>query len=348
MTLKTTESTFGAAAGGEPIRLFECSNANGYKLGLLDYGAHLASFEAPDRDGNVQNITLGFDSVDGYLQRHPYFGSTVGRFCNRIAKGKFTVEDVQYTLALNNGPNTLHGGNVGFDQFLWVAELLESENEAGVIFHRRSPDGEEGFPGNVNVTAKYSLNDKNEITIQFTATCDKTTPINLTNHTYWNLAGARSGTILDHELQIEADKYLVVDENLIPTGVLADVSGTPLDFTSPRTIGQRIEQIDADPVGYDHCYALRSQDASLALAAVARDPTSGRQMEVLTTQPGIQFYSSNFLDGSAGCGGFQKYAALCLETQHYPDSPNQPNFPSSLLKPGETFQQTTVHRFSIV
>jgi aldose 1-epimerase len=345
MNLKT--KPFGASKDGRKIQLFECENANGYKLSLLDYGAHLAKFEAPDRDGQIANVTLGFDSIDGYLQRHPYFGSTVGRFCNRIAKGKFSVDGVEYSLALNNGPNTLHGGNVGFDQHVWESKVIDSAKELGVIFRRRSLDGEEGFPGNVDVTAKYTLNDQNEITIQFTATSDKTTPINLTNHTYWNLAGAASGSVLEHELRIEADKYLAVDDNLIPTGERANVSGTPLDFTSFQTIGSRIQQINADPVGYDHCYALRSQDGSLALAAIARDPSSGRQMEVLTTQPGIQLYSSNFLDGSAASGRFKQYAAFCLETQHYPDSPNQPKFPSSLLKPGETFQQTTVHRFSV-
>jgi aldose 1-epimerase len=345
MNLKTIP--FGATKDGRKIQLFECANANGYKLSLLDYGAHLAKFEAPDRDGQIANVAIGFDSIDGYLHRHPYFGSTVGRFCNRIAKGKFSVDGVEYSLALNDGPNTLHGGNVGFDQHVWESEVIESAKESGVVFRRRSLDREEGFPGNVDVVAKYTLNDKNEITIHFTATSDKTTPINLTNHTYWNLAGAGSGPILEHALRIEADKYLAVDDNLIPTGELASVSGTPLDFTTFQTIGSRIQQIEGDPVGYDHCYALRSQDGSLALAAIAHDPRSGRRMEVLTTQPGIQFYSSNFLDGSAASGGFKQYAALCLETQHYPDSPNQPKFPSSLLKPGETFQQTTVHRFSV-
>ena len=344
--MRITTKPFGQTAEGEPVQWFECKNNNGYSLGLLDFGAHLARFDAPDRAGNVANVTLGFDSIEGYQQRHPFFGSTVGRFCNRIAKGKFVVDDVEYSLALNNGPNSLHGGDRGFDRYVWSSEIVDQPNESGVIFRRRSPDGEENYPGNVDVTAKYTLNENNEVTIEFTATADKTTPINLTNHSYWNLAGAGSGTILDHELQVHADLFVSVDGNLIPTGELSPVANTPLDFNTKQIIGSRIEAIDADPVGYDHCYALRSQDGSLSAAAVARDPKSGRQMEVLTTQPGIQLYTANFLDGSESRGGFGQYAAFCLETQHYPDSPNQPTFPSSLLKPGETFRQTTVHRFS--
>ncbi|MFC1757259.1 aldose epimerase family protein [Planctomycetota bacterium] len=342
-----TTKTFGTTTEGEAVQWFDCTNENGYKLGLLDFGAHLARFDAPDRDGNSKNVTLGFDAIDGYLQRHPFFGSTVGRFCNRIAKGKFVVDGVEYSLALNNGPNSLHGGDRGFDRYVWESDIVDQPTESGVIFRRRSSDGEENYPGNVDVTAKYTLNDRNEITIEFTATTDKTTPINLTNHAYWNLAGAGSGPILDHKLQVHADRFVKADENLIPTGELVPVADTPLDFNTPQTIGSRIEQIDADPVGYDHCFALRSQDGSLALAAVAQDPKSGRRMEVLTTQPGIQLYTANFLDGSSSRAGFGRYAAFCLETQHYPDSPNQPNFPCSLLKPGDTFRQTTVHRFSV-
>ena len=344
MTIKCSD--FGVTADGQPTKWFECTNVNGYRLCLLDYGAHIARFEAPDRNGNVTNVTLGFESLDGYLQRHPYFGSTVGRFCNRIAKGKFTVDGSTYSLALNNGPNALHGGERGFDRYIWESKLIDKATESGVIFSRRSPDGEEGYPGNVDVTATYTLNDTNEVTIDFRATTDKTTPINLTNHTYWNLAGAGSGTILEHELQINADQFVPVDDNLIPIGKLATVIGTPLDFTLPQSVGARIEQIAADPVGYDHCYVLRSQDGSLSLAATACDPKSGRRMEVLTTQPGIQLYTSNFLDGTLASGGFDQYAAFCLETQHYPDSPNQPTFPNSLLSPGETYHEATVHRFS--
>ncbi|MCA9217448.1 MAG: galactose mutarotase, partial [Planctomycetales bacterium] len=243
--MSVTSKPFGKTSDAQEVFWFECTNSNGYKLGLLNYGAHIARFDAPDRDGNVANVTLGFDSLDGYLQRHPYFGSTVGRFCNRIAKGKFSIDGVEYSLALNNGPNTLHGGDKGFDRYVWDSEVVDSANEAGVIFRRHSTDGEEGYPGNVDVVAKYTLNDANELTMEFSATTDKTTTINLTNHSYWNLGGAGSGKILDHDLQILADQFVQVDDNLIPTGQLAAVSGTPLDFTAAQTIGSRIAQIDA-------------------------------------------------------------------------------------------------------
>lgn len=341
------KTSFGKTEDGQEIDLYTCTNKNGLIVKLTNYGAIVVSVETPDRDGKLANITLGFDKLDGYLQRHPYFGSTVGRYCNRIAKGKFTLDGKEYTLATNNGENHLHGGDAGFDKQVWNAEQVETDNGVGVKFIRRSPDGEEGYPGNLDVTATYTLTNDNELQMEFTATTDKATPCNLTNHNYWNLAGAGSGTNENHELQLESDKYLPVDDGLIPTGELADVKGTPLDFSSPHKIGERLKEIDADPVGYDHCYALRSQDGSLALAARVKEPNSGRVMEIYTTQPGIQLYSGNFLDGTESGGGFNQYGAFCLETQHYPDSPNQPEFPTTILKPGETYKQTTVHKFSV-
>lgn len=345
--MKVEQSGFGKTEAGEAVTLFTCTNEHGLVLKLIDYGAIVVAVETPDRNGRLANINVGFTSLDGYLQRHPYFGATVGRFCNRVAKGKFSLNGKSYTLAVNNGANHLHGGLKGFDKQMWKGSPVKSASEVGVKFTRRSPDGEEGYPGNLDVTVTYTLTNKNELKVEFSATCDQDTVLNLTNHNYWNLAGAGSGTILNHELTLMSDKYLPVDDGLIPTGKLADVKGTPLDFTAAHKIGERIQQIKADPVGYDHCFALRSQDGSLALAAKVKDPSSGRVMEILTTQPGIQFYSGNFLDGTPANGGNKQYEGFCLETQHYPDSPNQPNFPSAVLKPGQKFHQTTVHRFSV-
>jgi aldose 1-epimerase len=337
------KSSFGKTKDGQEIDLYTCTNANGLVMKMTNYGAIMVSMETPDREGEFKNITLGFSNLDGYLERHPYFGSTVGRFCNRIALGRFSLNDQAYTLATNNDPNHLHGGIVGFDKVVWTAEKLESDSAVGVKFHYVSKDSEEGYPGNLDVTTVYELSNENEVKIEFTATTDKATPVNLTNHNYWNLAGAGSGSILDHELMVAADKYLPTNETLIPTGELADVSGTPLDFTSSKKIGERIKQITSG--GYDHCYALRSQDGTLTLAARVLDPSSGRVMEIRTTQPGIQLYSGNHLDGQPAGGGYDKHHGFCLETQHYPDSPNQPSFPTTILKPGETFHQTTVHKF---
>ena len=345
--MKITSSPFGKTSDGEKVTLYTCTNANGLVLKMIDYGAIVVSVDVPDKNGELANVNLGFDKLDGYIQRHPYFGATVGRFCNRIAGGKFSVGDEEYTLAKNNGPNHLHGGLKGFDKQMWKVKKLKQDGGVGLKFSRTSPDGEEGYPGNLDVNVVYTLTNENELKVEFTAKTDKATAINLTNHNYWNLAGAGAGTILDHELEVMSDHYLAVDDTLIPTGKLADVKGTPLDFTKPHKIGERIKQIKADPVGYDHCYALRNQDSSkLALAARVKEPTSGRVMEIYTTQPGIQLYSGNFLDGSEGGNGYKQYEGFCLETQHYPDSPNQPDFPSVILKPGEKFAQTTVHRFS--
>ncbi|MCA9262479.1 MAG: galactose mutarotase [Planctomycetales bacterium] len=344
--MSVTTSDFGKTADGKSVTLFTCKNANGLEMKMIDYGAIVVSLTTPDRDGKLANVNMGFGSLDGYLGSHPYFGSTVGRFCNRIAKGKFTLDGETYTLATNNGENHLHGGDKGFNKRMWKGSVVLTDDTAGVKFTRTSPDGEEGYPGNLEVTVVYTLTNDNELKIEFTATTDAPTPINLTNHNYWNLAGAGAGTILNHELTLAADKFLPVNDGLIPTGELADVEGTPLDFRTAEVIGKRIQKIKADPVGYDHCYVLRSSDDDLALAARVKDPSTGRVMEIYTTQPGIQFYSGNFLDGSEASGGYQQYEGFCLETQHFPDSPNQPSFPNAILKPGEKFHHTTVHRFT--
>jgi len=343
--MSVEKTVFGKTSEGVEVDLYTCTNANGVVLKMTNYGATTVSLEVPDRDGKMANITMGFDSLDGYLGKHPYFGATVGRYCNRIAKGKFTLDGQEYTLATNNGPNHLHGGNVGFNKVVWDAEPFETETGVGVKFTYLSKDGEEGYPGSLNATAVYTLTNDDELVVEFTATTDKPTPVNLTNHNYWNLGGEGTGTIRDHVLEIPADKYLPVDETLIPTGELADVAGTPLDFTKPEKIGARLDQIKADPVGYDHCYAFRGEIGEMKLAARVIDPDSGRVMEIYTTQPGLQFYSGNFLDGSADSGGYQQYDGFCLETQHFPDSPNQPTFPNTILKPGETYQHKTVHKF---
>lgn len=341
------QTVYGKLSDGREAKLFTCKNKNGLRLALTDYGAIVVSVETPDRQGQLANITLGFPSLEGYEQRHPYFGATVGRFCNRIAKGQFELDGKTYQLATNNGPNSLHGGVQGFDKFIWKSTPITNDHEVGVKFERVSPAGEEGYPGNLSVTATYTLTNDDELKIEFTASTDAATPVNLTNHNYWNLSGAGSGEILEHELMLAADHYLAVDATLIPTGQLVPVAGTPLDFTKPTAIGARIQQVGGDPTGYDHCYVVRPPQGTLRLAAQVTDPASGRHMEIHTTQPGIQFYTGNFLDGSASGGGFQKHGAFCLETQHYPDSPNQADFPSTILRPGQKFHQLTVHKFSV-
>jgi aldose 1-epimerase len=336
---------FGNLPDGREVSLYECGNASGLTLKLIDYGATVVAVEHRDRRRNRSNITLHFDNLDGYLQRHPYFGSTVGRFANRIAAGKFLLDGKQYALETNDGANHLHGGMNGLDRVLWQAETFETIDAVGVTFTYNSPDGEGGYPGNLRIAATYLVNNDNEIITRLTATTDTPTPVNLTNHCYWNLSGAGEGTILDHELMINADKYLPVDKGLIPTGELRDVAGTPFDFRKPQKIGARIRELDNQPQGYDHCFVLRPGDGELRLAARVRDPKSGRVMEVHTTQPGLQFYSGNFLDGKPASGSYPQYGGFCLETQHFPDSPNQASFPNTILRPGETYRQTTVHKF---
>jgi aldose 1-epimerase len=342
-----TKRPYGTTKDGQPVNQFICNNANGYVLEMIDFGAIVTAFRAPNKNGLVENITLSCTDIEGYQACTSYFGATVGRYCNRIAKGKFSIDGTESTLATNNGENHLHGGKVGFDKRIWKATELIDANSVGVRFTLVSDDGDEGYPGQLKVTVDYVLNNSNELKIDFTATTDKPTHVNLTNHNYWNLRGAGSGKITDHVLKLESDQYTPVDDQAIPTGEIANVEGTPFDFRSPKPIGARLNEIKSDPIGYDHNFVLRSQDGNLVLAATVECPESGRKMEILTTQPGIQFYSGNFLDGQPGSGGFNQYGAFCLETQHYPDTPNQPSFPSSLLKPGETYRQTTVHKFSV-
>jgi aldose 1-epimerase len=344
---KLKKKPFGKLPDGREVTQFTLENANGLTVTLIDYGAIVTTVETYDRDGNKANINLGFPNLDGYLERHPYFGSTVGRYANRIAGAKFTLDGKEYTLFANDGANHLHGGKAGLDKVLWKAEPIETDDSVGVKFVYDSPDGEEGYPGKLRVSASYVLDDDNELTMTFDATTDKPTPVNLTNHNYWNLSGAGSGTILDHQLTISADKYLPVDAGLIPTGELADVAGTPLDFRQPHQVGERIKELPNTPQGYDHCFVLNGSDDEAEFAARVKDLKSGRVMDIYTTQPAIQFYSGNFLDGKPASGGYPQYAALCLETQHYPDSPNQEKFPNTILRPGEKYHHETVHKFSV-
>jgi aldose 1-epimerase len=342
-TIQTNE--FGRLPSGEPVDLYTLTNGSGMVAKITSYGAMLTQLYVPDKTGRAADVVLGFDNLPSYLAGHPYLGPTIGRVGNRIASGRFTLEGKSYELARNeNGVHFLHGGNKGFDKALWKAALAKGNDQAGVRFTYRSPDGEEGFPGNLDVTVLYALNDANELTIEYVATTDQPTPVNLTNHSYFNLAGAGSGDILGHELMLVAGRYTPADETLIPTGQIAEVRGTLLDFTKPTAIGARIDQV---PGGYDHNFVLDSGGGELALAARLRDPQSGRTMEILTTEPGIQFYSGNFLDGSAkGIGGtYKKHYGLCLETQHFPDSVNKPHWPTTILRPGQTYRHVTVHRF---
>ena len=356
--LAVQQEPFGETPAGEAVERFLLSNEKGMVVSIMTYGAIVTSVEVPDKEGNVANVTLGFDSLDGYADaenKDPYFGAIVGRYANRIAAGKFSIGDNQYTLAINNKPNHLHGGVVGFNDVVWVARVADTENDDSVAIELTyvSADGEEGYPGELKSTVLYTLNNNNELRIEYTATSDKATPINLTNHCYWNLAGVTDGEgtqqILDHVLTLPCDNYLPVDETLIPTGDMNAVADTPMDFTKPMAIASRFSEVkgDDDNGGYDHCYVIDGWDESLRLAARVREPNSGRVMEILTTEPGIQLYTGNFLDGEPANGNFAQHTAFCLEAQHFPDSPNQPDFPTTVYGPGEVYKQTTVHRFSV-
>ncbi len=341
------ESTpFGKTADGQSVTLYTLTNASGNTVQMIDYGAIVVSVNVPDRSGKKTNVTAGFSTIDGYLARHPYFGSTVGRFCNRIAKGNFSIDGTTYKLAVNNGPNHLHGGIVGFDKLMWKAAEIKSDSIVGLRFSLISPDGQEGYPGKLLVTAEYLWDNENRLTIHFTATTDKATHVNLTNHAYFNLSGAGAGTIYKHELTLACNNYLPVDENMIPLGQIASVKNTSLDFTTKRLIGERITELKSTN-GYDHCFVVDSSAGKLRLAANVSDPASGRTMEVFTTQPGIQLYTGNFLSGGADNAGFKQHEAFCLETQHFPDSPNQSVFPSTLVKPGRALDETTVYKFGV-
>ena len=345
-----TREPFGNVSG-TPVEVFTLTNARGIEIRAMTYGAIITSIRIPDRKGVMADIALGFDNLQGYLGEHPYFGAVVGRYGNRIGLARFSLNGQTYQLAANNGPNHLHGGVRGFDKFVWTAEPIAGVK--GVAFTRVSPDGEERYPGTLKVRVSYVLTDANDLEIEYQATTDKATPVNLTQHTYFNLAGQGAGTILDHELTINADRFTPVGDSLIPTGVLAPVEGTPMDFRRPTKVGARIdsgtEQIKFGR-GYDHNWVLNRTGDGLQLAARVVEPASGRTLEVSTTEPGVQFYTGNFLDGTLkgkGGVGYQRRGGLCLETQHFPDSPNKPAFPTTILQPGSTYRSKTVWRFGV-
>ena len=341
---------FGRMRDGREVELYTLTNRNGMKVSLATYGATVVDLFTPDRSGRLADVALGFDSFRPYPTKSPYFGCIAGRYANRIANGRFSLEGKTYQLAKNNGVNHLHGGVRGFDKRLWKAEVLKTESPS-VRFTRRSLDGEEGYPGNLDAAVTYTLTDKNELRISYNATTDKPTILNLTNHTYFNLAGAGNGSILDHQLKIHADRFTPVNKALIPTGELRKVEGTVMDFRKPESIGARIKEVGGKPVGYDHNYVLNKCPLMRrSVAADVYEPKSGRVMKVSTDQPGIQFYSGNFLDGTiTGKGGkiYRQYDGFCLETQHFPDSPNEPKFPSVVLRPGQTYKTTTVYQFGV-
>ena len=340
---------FGTAPDGQEVSLYTLKNSKGNVIKITNYGGIVVSLTVPDRDGNKCDIVLGYDNLDGYIKNSPYFGALIGRYGNRIGNAKFTLDGKTYTLAANDGKNSLHGGNVGFDKVVWDAKEIREHGAVGLELSYLSKDGEEGYPGNLNVTVKYLWTNKNELKIEYAATTDKTTVVNLTHHSYFNLAC--QGDILNHELMIRADKFTPVDEGLIPTGELREVKGTPMDFSKPTAIGARINQDDQQlkyGKGYDHNWVLLGVNGSMKLAATVYEPTSGRFMEVYTTEPGLQFYSGNFLDGTiTGKDGmvYKHRTGFCLETQHFPDSPNKPNFPSTVLKPGEKYSSETIYKF---
>jgi aldose 1-epimerase len=337
---------FGQLKNSAIIDSYILSNSRGLKAKLMTYGAALISLEVPDRNGRSADIVLGYDSLEGYIKKSPYFGATIGRCANRISKGRFVLDGVEYKLAINDGENHLHGGLKGFDKVVWKAGPVRLKDAVGVKFTHASPDGAEGYPGNLVCAVIYALSEQDELRISYEAGTDKATPINLTHHSYFNLAGQGSGDILGHELMINADEYTRVDESLIPTGEMMPVVGTPMDFRVPVAIGARIAQVAG---GYDHNYVLKKGGGGLSLAARVHEPASGRIMEVSTTEPGLQLYCGNFLDGTIiGKSGrvYYKHYGFCLETQHFPDSPNKPNFPSTILLPGKKYTSLTVHKFS--
>ena len=344
-------SDFGKTADGVPVKQFTLTNSDGVVVKLISRGATLTEWHVPDKNGSMSDVVFGFDDVAGYESKgNGYFGATTGRVANRIAGGKFKIDGKVYQLTTNNGPNTLHGGvKRSLDKVVWDGQPFEIAKGQGVVFKYVSPDGEEGFPGALTTRVTYTLTDKNELKIDYEAVTDQATPINLTNHAYFNLSGAGAATILDHELMLDADHYTPIDDTLIPTGQIAPVAGTPFDFREFHKIGERVEQLDDKPgKGYDHNFVLNNQDGDLALAAKVREPKSGRVLSVFTTEPGVQFYGGNFLDGAKGKDGksYAHRSGFCLETQHYPDSVNQPKFPNAVLRPGKTYKQTCVYQIT--
>ena len=350
-----TPAPFGRTSEGQAVELFTLTNIHGIEVQLTNCGGIITSLKTPDRSGRFDDIVLGYDSLGGYLHSSPYFGAIVGRYGNRIARGRFTLDGTTYHLAVNNGPNSLHGGVRGFDKVVWNARPFQNENGTGLALDYTSPHMEEGYPGTLRATVTYTLTDDNRLIVDYHATSDKPTPVNLTQHSYWNLAGDGTRDILGHELTIFADSMTPVDSTLIPTGEISPVAGTPFDFRTPMPIGARIDQRQNTQIryggGYDHNFVLnRGATDGLVHAARVAEPTTGRTLDVFTTEPGIQFYSGNFLDGSirGKAGHIYRYRyGIALETQHYPDSPNHPNFPSTILRPGEQYQSRTIFAFGV-
>lgn len=347
--METNRQPFGQTPDGVAVDLFTLSNDNGVTANITNYGGIIVALTTPDRHGNAGDIVLGFDTLAEYIDHNPFFGALCGRYANRIAQGKFTLDGATYQLAQNDGQNHLHGGRRGFDKVVWQAEEQSDTDNASLKLTYVSQDGEEGYPGNLTIEVTYTLNNANELRVDYAATTDKATILNLTNHTYFNLSGAPD--ILGHTMTLNADRFTPVDATLIPIGELRSVAGTPLDFRQPTVIGDRIEQDDEQlklGMGYDHNWVVNGASGQLRLAATAQETTTGRRLEVYTTQPGIQFYSGNFLTDGVGKNGtaYHRRSAFCLETQHFPDSPNKPQFPSTMLNPGEHFSETTVFKFS--
>jgi aldose 1-epimerase len=347
-----TRAPFGHVDGQE-VFLYTLTNTHGVEVRAMSYGATIVSLKVPDRNGRSDDVVLGFDAIDGYLAVEPYFGAVVGRYGNRIAKGRFTLDGQTYQLATNNGANHLHGGVKGFDKAVWEAEPFDRDGQAGIVFTHTSPDGDEGYPGTLNARVTYTLTPANELIVDYLATTDKATPLNLTQHSYFNLAGAGTGDILNHQLTLDADRFTPVDATLIPTGDLTPVEGSPFDFRRPTAIGARInadhQQLKYGN-GYDHNWVVNGESGRLRHAARVEESGSGRTLDVSTTEPGVQFYTGNFLDGTlTGKSGrvYKQRYGLCLETQHFPDSPNHPGFPSTILRPGERYQSRTVFAFGV-
>jgi aldose 1-epimerase len=348
-----TQARFGQLPDGRAVDVFTLTNAGGMEVRTIPYGAIIVSIKVPDRNRRFDDVVLGFDGLDGYVTHRTFFGAVVGRYGNRIANGRFTLDGKTYQLATNNGPNHLHGGLKGFDQLLWKAQSFDRDGNTGVVYTLTSPAGDEGYPGTLDVRVTYTLTPANELRVEYEATTDQATPVNLTQHSFFNLAGEGRGDILSHRLTIDADRFTPVDKTLIPTGELASVAGTPFDFRQPAPIGARIDA-DAEQLrhgtGYDHNWVLNRSQPGLVHAAHLEDPATGRALDVSTTEPGMQFYSGNFLDGTiTGKSGhvYKRRDALCLETQHFPDSPNHSNFPSPILRPGDRYHTTTVFAFGV-
>ncbi|MDA0178441.1 galactose mutarotase [Mesoflavibacter profundi] len=350
--LAITKSEFGKTKDSTPIELYTLKNANGVEMDVITYGGRITSLKVPNKDGKLENVILGFDTIEDYQKDNPFFGALIGRYGNRIAKGKFTLNGEEFTLATNDGSNHLHGGVNGFDRVVWTAKPIEGIEDSSLQLVYRSKDGEEGYPGNLKVTVTYTLTKDNAVEVTYEATTDKTTVVNLTQHAYFNLTGDFSKDILNHDVVINADAFLPVDETLIPTGEIRKVEGTPFNFNSSKKIGEDInadnEQLKRGK-GYDHCWVLNGEKGDMRFVASAYDETSGRFMEIFTEEPAIQFYTGNFLDGTlpmVNGGTYAHRTGFCLETQHYPDSPNQDNFPSTVLNPGETYKTKTTFKFS--